>query len=61
MRIRNDLNLTVHLRNMSMVVRGNKLQTNLYTDFVETKAPFDLMTSVVDIVMISSKTARLID
>jgi len=40
---------------------GNKFHTNHYTDFVETTAPFDLVMSVVDMVMITSKTGRLID
>jgi len=66
MRIRNDVNLTMQLRNISMAVEGNEYQTNKYktildTYFVETTAPFDLMTSAVDMVMISSKTYWLTD
>jgi len=61
MRIRNDLNLMTQLRNMPVAVGENTYQTILYTDFVETTAPFDLMTSVVDMVMISSNTDRLTD
>jgi len=44
-----------------MAVGRNKYHTILYTDFVETTAPFDLMTSVDDMMMISSKTYRLTD